>query len=88
MLCFWGGIGPVCGRTGVCGTGGGATGAVFGVESGSVAPTMVPLGWLWGGARFWWREEIGENEGIGENGMEESGKVKNLGSVKNMWSLK
>ena len=32
-----------------------------------------------GGARFWWREEIGENEGIGVNGMWESRKSEEFG---------
>ena len=36
------------GRIGVCGTGGGATGAAFGGELGSVAPGVVPQVLLWG----------------------------------------
>ena len=53
------------GRIGVCGTRGGATGAAFGVESGSVAPWLVPQVPLFGGYWGLWHQGWCHRAGFG-----------------------
>ena len=75
------------GGSGVCGTGGGATGAVFGGVSGSVAPWVVPQGraechragqGVWEGGERVWKGIMGRIVIMGGGGIMGNGEEDNL----------